>query len=441
MKKTSLPAFHPSRGSGFHLQRAWIIISLFGLLLRILYALCLGEELLTGDAFYYVDTAKSILAGESYLPEWPPALPYYLSIFGAIFGKGLWSWVSGMLVLYLLFNWVWKETASLFLKEKWVQVGALLFAIMPAFIHYSVAPLSQLPIAIIVLVLISLLYKSGAAWKMGCCLALGVLFRSGTLSLFPLFLVYIPYKKNARDLLPFLLGFFVLIGSWQYKSWQMTDRFVWINDFNSYNLYLGNNASTPDYKSWWLGSHDERSNPVFTSYYQELDSVRALAVEQQSAAFGRLTFAYIKAHPLKFVQRSLNRFRTFFSFDTYTGARIYPRNRTIGIIVLLLDGGMYCLLALGCILALGRSSVMEESQMKFALPALIFLFLLPYLLAFSHPSYHLPLLPLFALYALSLWQEKGGKSLFEKLNIYHLTGIAVFIFIQFEWLWQMKGSL
>ena len=346
-----------------------------------------------------------------------------------------------MLALYLLFNWAWKETATLFLKEKWVNVGALLFAIMPAFIHYSVAPLSQLPLAIVMLALIRLLYKNGASWKMGAWLALGVLFRSGTFSLLPLFLIYLPFKKNSREFLAFFLSFFVLIGIWQYKSWQMTDRFVWINDFNSYNLYVGNNPWTPDYKTWWLGSHDERGNEAFVEYYQQLDSIRALPVERQSLAFGLETAAYFESHPFKFIHRSLNRFRTFFTFDTYSGARIYPKNRTIGIVTLLIDGGIYCLLALGFILALGRTNTIRKNQMNYFLPALILLFILPYLLAFSHPTYHLPLIPIFALYSLSVWQEKGQKSWHIKPTFYRILGIVLFIFIQLEWLWHMKGSL
>ncbi|MEO1214112.1 MAG: hypothetical protein AAFY45_11330 [Bacteroidota bacterium] len=414
---------------------------MLGLLLRVLYALWLGNDLLLGDAFYYVDTAKAILAGESYLPEWPPALPYYLSLFGAILGQSLWSWISAMLVLYLLFNWIWKEIASLFVKNKWVNVGAILFAIMPAFIHYSVAPLSQLPLAIIILALVGLLYKNGATWKMGALLAVGVLFRSGTFSLIPLFLIYIPIKKSSREFLPFFLGFFIFIGIWQYTSWKMTDRFVWINDFNSYNVYVGNNAWTPDYKTWWLGSHDERGNESFAEYYQQLDSMRALPIERQSLAFGLEATGYIESRPFVFVNRMANRFRTFFAFDTYSGARLYSRNRTIGIMTLLVDGVMYFLLAVGFILAIGRSHVMKQNQMNFILMSLLFLFMLPYLLAFSHPSYHLPFLPIFAIFGLSLWEENGAKSILQNLSYLHFLAIGFFIFIQLEWLWHMKGSL
>lgn len=422
-------------------KHTYFLISVWGILLRILYAFWLGEDLLSGDAFYYVETAKSILAGENFLPEWPPALPYYLSIFGTIFGQSLWSWISAILLLYLIFNWVWIKTATLFLQEKWVQLGMFLFASMPAFIHYSVAPLSQLPIAILVLALVRLLYKGGPAWKMGSLVALGVLFRSGTFSLLPLFLIYLPLKKHPRDLLPFFLSFLFLIGLWQYKSWQMTDRFVWINDFNSFNLYVGNNEWTPDYKSWWLGSHDERANEDFAPYYRQLDSIGSLPIEQQSLAFSIEAVEHIKARPFKFLHRSLNRLRVFFAFDTYSGARIYPKNRIIGIVTLLIDGGIYCLLALGFLLALGRSQGMKIEQMNLMLISLILLFMLPYLLAFSHPSYHLPILPLYAIWGLRLWQEKGKKFLFEKLSIAHLLGIILFIFIQLEWLWQMKDSL
>ncbi|MEM6803499.1 MAG: glycosyltransferase family 87 protein [Bacteroidota bacterium] len=422
-------------------RHSWIWISALGIVVRLMYALWLGEELLSGDAFYYVDTAKSILDGESYLPEWPPALPYYLSIFGAIFGQGLWSWVFGMLFLYLLFNWVWKETASLFLKKKWVNLGMIVFALMPAFVHYGVAPLSQLPLAIIILALVHLLYANRRGWKMGLLLSIGVLFRSGTLSLFPLFLVYLLSKKHPREFFPFFLSFLVLIGIWQYKSWQMTERFVWINDFNSYNLYVGNTPWTPDYKTWWLGSHDERKNEKFTAYYSELDSIRSLPIETQSKVFGSRTFFYIRKDFGRFLYRSGNRLRCFLAFDSYTGARVYQKNKLIGLVALLIDASIYVFWGCFALLSLVkiRRAIFEQKFLCVIL-GLMLCFALPYVLAFAHPTYHFPLIPLLALLALKGIKQSGIQVLIQEFKYSHILILGIFFLIQLEWMWHMSTA-
>lgn len=424
------------------LQRhSWVWISVLGIIIRLMYAFWLGEELLTGDAFFYIDTAKSILAGESYLPEWPPALPYYLSVFGLLFGQSLWTWVFAMLLLYLFFNWVWKNTAALFLDKKWVNLGMLVFVLMPAFVHYSVAPLSQLPLAIIILALVYLLHKNGLAWQMGFLLSLGVLFRSGTLSLIPLFLIYFPVKKRSHDLVPFLLSFLFLIGIWQYKSWQMTERFVWINDFNTYNLYVGNNPWTPDYKTWWLGSHDERRNPEFQAYYQEIDSLRSLDIRVQSEAFASLALGHIQKEWPLFLLRGSNKFRAFFAFDTYTGARLYAKNRPLGLIAILIDGGIYVLFGCLAILSLVKKKPsVFEADLLYLMLGIIFFYAIPYVLAFAHPTYHFPHIPLFVLFALKGIEEAGIKELSQKSKLSHTFVLSLFLFIQLEWIWHMSST-
>jgi len=398
------------------------------------------DLLLESDAGYYVQHAKDIIAGKYFKPEWPPGLSYWLAGFAWIFGQQLSSYVLAMLLLYLIFSLFLYKALGLFFDKKWALLGVAFFSLSPSFIHHSVTPLTQLPIAVCLLALVYFLLKQENGWKIGLCLALAILTRAGSLTLLPVVLGYLIYQKRYKSLPGFLAVLFMLIGSWQYKSYQMTDRWVWINDFNSFNFYVGNNEYTPDYRTWWLGSHDERSNPEFLGYYTTLDSLQSLPIADRSEAFSVAAWTFIKKEPGMFFFRSFNRFRVFFAFDTYTGAVLIPGNRILGLICLMLDGGMFILLGIGFLLEIGQKSFSLSRSYKLLL-LFIIAYMAPYLLAFSHPTYHFPLSPLMAFFALEFFQKNEWRELFTRK--FYLTHILLFFFflIQIEWVWQMLDRL
>lgn len=421
-------------------KNSLLILVCIGVIIRLLYAYLMQDVLLESDAGYYVEHAQDIVAGNSFKPEWPPGLSYWLGGFSLLLGDHLFSYVCAMLVLYLIFSLFLYKGLRVFFDKKWALVAVAFFSLSPTFIHHSVTPLTQLPIAVCVIGGFYFLVKEDKGWKIGLCLALAILTRAGSLTMLPIVLGYLLYQKRYTSLPGFLAVLLILISSWQYKSYHMTDRWIWINDFNSFNFYLGNNEHTPEYKTWWLGSHDERSNPEFSDYYTELDSLQALPIAERSAAYSATAWSFIRKEPGIFLLRSFNRFRTFFAFDTYTGATLLPENRTLGLICLILDGGMFVLLGLGFVLGMG-CKISISRRNKILLVSLILAYSAPYLLAFSHPTYHFPLSPLMAFFAIGFLQKNTGKEVFtRKFYLTHFL-LLFFLFIQIEWIWHMLDRL
>ncbi|MFK7924304.1 MAG: hypothetical protein AB8H47_20270, partial [Bacteroidia bacterium] len=274
---------------------------LLGLLLRLIYGLWMGEGLFSGDAIYYVEEAQKLLqTGETSL-YWPPALIYLLAAWAWVFGLSWGSCMAFMLLWYVALD-------RLLYLCKPVPWPRYLFALFPVFIHHSVAPLTHLPVAVCLLSLY-LLYRRQANWQSGLIsgflLGLGVLFRAGTAAVLGGLLL----RRTLGFIVGLSLGLLLLIGTWLGIASTQGERFVHVNTANAYNFYLGNNPWAPDYKGWWLGSHNETENPAYQAFYTERDSILSLEAPEQELAFRERALSYISNNPGRFVYRVWQRFK------------------------------------------------------------------------------------------------------------------------------------
>jgi len=233
----------------------------------------------------------------------------------------------------------------------------------------------------------------------------------------------------------------------------MTHRFIWINEANSRNFFLGNNPYTDSYKTWWLGSH-HTDDHQFLEYQNR---ILALPDSEQGKAYTQLAISHIKTNPVDFLLRSFNRFRVFWAFDTFTGATYlqdYQGNRWIGVLFLLLDAVCYCLILFGAIFLFPFVWLRKQFYTipLILIGAFTFLYAFPYWLAFSHPTYHLPILSFILLIALIGYREM--KYTIAPKGLCHiswssiplwgrkwiLTLGAFGIYIQLEWIFRMLLS-
>jgi hypothetical protein len=406
----------------------------------------MGPELLNGDGGYYLHDAQILLAGEDWRPYWPPGMLYLLAGISAILGAGWGSGLVLMLAIYGLFDFLLRQV---FAATAHTNLVRLIFAVYPAFVHHSTAPLSQLPIAVCILGLVWG-FKLSQSWQRillwGVCLGGGILIRPGMAVLWPLLFLGVRLKPrrnfgdSRRDemhrvstaILASLLAL-TTIFAWEFKAQQMTGRWIRINEANAYNLYLGNNPWTHDYRSWWLGSQDFTDDPALQGFYRQRDSVKHLPLREQEAAFQQLVWRDIRTHPWKFGQRLLSRLRVFFAFDTYTAGSIRHRAPLLAGFLLLLDACCYLFLLLMAVNAFWLAPKASSSIWWLW----IFAYAVPYLLAFSHPNYHLPIMPLLALTGLGMknngplfcWKNPKGVR-----KIFWLLSLFVCLYIQLEWL-------
>ncbi|RMG63500.1 MAG: hypothetical protein D6722_17575 [Bacteroidetes bacterium] len=389
--------------------------------LRVLYTFWLGPDLLVGDAASYLSAGQDLWAGRPWPAYWPPGLPALLALVTALPGP---AWLSAGALMWgfsALFLWQLDQL----LRAEGVAPGRraallLLMAGYPALIHHGSAPLSHLPVAVAVLGLYAALRRRqglvGGLWLGAACL-----IRPASVALLGA-VVLILGPRRWRQGLGLLAGLLLMVLPWEAYLYQQTGTWVWINYANSRNLYLGNHPEAPDYESWWLGSHDvcTHARKTHPRYCAEADSLAALLPAARETAYRRLAWSHIGDAPGRFAIRVGHRLRTFWAFDTYAGGQAVQQGRPLGWLLLGLDALCYTTLGLLALRGMWRRRPGAGGWLGL-------FYLLPYLLAFSHPTYHLPLVGL-----LALWAGQASEPPPRQTSFY-LAGLA-FLLIQGEWL-------
>ena len=232
----------------------------------------------------------------------------------------------------------------------------------------------------------------------------------------------------------------------------MIGRWVFINEANSYNFFIGNNPFTPLYKTWWFGSHGP-GDPDFPVGYQALlAEIQSQPLEAQSSLYFKTAVEHIMARPDLFLIRTASRIRSYFAFDTFAGSALingYSINKFVGLIVIFADACFYCMTLIMAIRALFDADLRASPYVGF-LVLLAVLYALPYWLSFSHPTYHFPVVPLFGILAMHSVEKSVQQSdrenswswiaLQENWLAFRLVGL-IFASIQLEWIFTMWSRI
>jgi hypothetical protein len=326
-------------------------------------------------------------------------------------------------------------------SQPWLRRSLLaLFSIYPAFVHQSVVPLTHLPVACCLLGLASGMQRAPTWWRglgLGLLLGIAALFRPGVLALGPILVgwwVWRYYAGGVRAwvaLALLLVGVSLPIGLWRSQAPALHGSQALINTATPYNFFIGNQPETPRYRTWWLGSHDERDDPRFASYYARLAAIRQLPASQQSAAFLHHARGYIAQAPGAFLRRTWNRGKVFWAFDTLAGATVSRDHPRLGPWLIAMDAACYLLLLLAVLTRLCAGDWQRGEWLLLALA-----YSGPYWLAFSHPTYHLPVLPLLGGWLLSNgpWRWPQGRQRWGWGAI-----LLACLAIQVEWAWSWLG--
>lgn len=420
----------------------WIIF-VSGLLVRLLWLWVEDEAPLSGDAADYWATARAWASGQWAGAYWPPGLPAWLALWRLALGGSYLVPIAASLAVWSGFYWTFAHLSQRrSLPHRPVLLA--LWAFYPAFIYQSLAPLSYLPGAWLLLLAWEGKPTRGVPpWRAltgGLVLGAMGLLRPALLSVAPVVawrgLGFVRPDRRLRAGGWLLLGLLLSLGPWLYLVQQQTNGWLGLSQASSYNFFLGNQPETPHYRTWWLGSHTLTDDPALTSYYQRLDSLRALPVAKQPAAFRSLAWQHLRQEPGLFLLRAWHRLRVFWAFDTLAGAELIGRGQAVGWAVLALDALGYLAL-MGLILAGAWYASRRRLGIGLLLTAA---YLLPYLLAFSHPTYHPGLLPLLALGSASprkAWLRLRRDPSWRGWGL-RLSLLLLWL-IQVEWVWRTAG--
>ena len=436
-----------------------VLIFVAGFALRAAILIQLKGTTLFGDALAYHNFALKIVSGSNFEPVLAPGLPLWLAACYRVFGEGQLVAMSSMLFFHFLF------CVFLFLYVKRVSnvlaanLALMIFSFYPAFVFHSVWPLTQMPVAALLFCIVYLLdLRERSQWlavlAMGLAMGFLILIRpSGILLLLllPILIAFNAEKKHVSLAVFTVCVSLIPLSIWLVKINSGCSRFVFVNYTNTMNLYLGNNEYTPLYKTWWFGSHGAGDFDVPEDFSRQLGQIRKLPRNESDRLYFRLAVDHILSRPDLFLLRSFNRLKCFFAFDTYTGTNAIKRfnaNKLQGLSILGVDAIFYCLIMLGAILCLAgiRKSLIRPKQIEILL-LITLTYALPYWVAFSHPTYHFPVMPLFGILAavlLSFIFEKPEvlKDLKKELKIglTLLIALIFFIYIQVEWTLIMYES-
>jgi 4-amino-4-deoxy-L-arabinose transferase-like glycosyltransferase len=433
-----------------HPRSAQWIVGL-GVLLRVATLLILRAQPLHDDALDYHETALQLGSGAPFEPDWPPGLAYYLWWFYRLLGSDIAVGRAAMLLIYIAFSALLYLLVRRFADHRAGSLALLLFAVMPSHILLSVTPLTQLPTAMLLVgaVLTAELCLARAtllrAIACGLCLAGLILVRPSNVVLclvVPLYLVW-RTRKLATLIAPTVV-LVLLVGAWTAKVHGMTGRYLFINNANSQNMFYGNNPWTPLYRTWWFGSHKEGQPDVPPEFVAEHTRLAHSPKAERDKAFSKAAMDHIKARPGLFVIRSLSRVRTYFAFDTFTGAQLAKKgqHKLLGLGAIGADAAIYLV-----IMALGIVFACTAQPWPLTLLLVAFLYSGPYWASFSHPTYHFPIVPLFAALACAQavrWLEgerliPSGLSRRRRAILW--TALVLLAGIQVEWAINMAGRV
>ena len=425
--------------------RRYAAVVAFSLVVRLLALFVLRNAPFTADANDYVDVARRILEGASFVPYWPPGLPLYLAPWVAA-GASPVVLRAAMLPFWMLACWALWRLLRAFGVERVGWLVLLVFSCLPDSIQLSIEPLTQMPVAALLLVAVGSLVRllrSDSVREyllMGAALGLTALIRPSAavlLLLLPVGCVLVR-RRVAAAAASALLGFALLAG-WLVRSHQMTGHFVF-NTANSYNFYYGNNPWTPPYQTWYFGSHAKPGSMEildFPDFADTMKQVYDLPEIERPALLQHLAFDEIRSHFARFLFRSFNRLRCFFGFSTFTAETF--QNVRFGPVPLMapvlgLEMLTFLALLLPAAFWLAQASSSFWTDPRHSLPALALLaYALPYWLSMSHPTYNFPVLLPIAVLGVVAWSRSARRTIRPGAWV----AVSVVLLIQVEWLVQM----
>lgn len=432
-----------------HLRR-YLAVAVVLLAVRLILLVLLRDALPSVDASEYVTMAQQLVSGEHFLPYWPPGLPLYLAPIVAM-TSSLFALRAAMLLLWLVACWgLWRLMQALDIDSTaWLVL--LLFGLLPDSIFYSVEPLTQMAVAALLLVASSSAVRivRGLASRplaefllAGAALAAAALVRPSGLVLLPTIPLLCGWaSRRWRGALAGIALGLAMVGAWMLRADALSGHFL-INNANGKNLYLGNNPWTPDYKTWYLGTHAKLgdSRLEYSDFAAEQDEVDRSGPYAAVERYQQLALHEIFGHPARFAWRTSNRFRCFWAFDTFAGAQIRAVDTELPLSQLTL--GLEALLYLGLVLPsawwLARASRSFWRRPEvLLLSATVVLYALPYWLSMSHPTYHFPVLALLgALGAMAFAQRERSGSRWRGV-----VAVTFLLLVQVEWVWQMTREV
>lgn len=431
-----------------------------GLILRIIPLAMVGGRFLKYENPSYYEMGLQLLNGERFSPYWPPGVPYYLLLAHKIFGDGLLVARASMLLIYVGFSFALYSLAKEVSSRRTGNLATLLFALYPTYIRYAFDPSTEFPTAAClvaaVYLAIRVIRKPSYLLSAALGLALGglTLVRASSFLLVVLAPPYL-YQRTRRCgiALTSVLISLLLISAWLWKAYNMTGRFVLVNDANAYNLFQSNNTYTPLYNTCANNPVDWEVSSQFIEMARHIETQEP-GVQQQ--LYRRIALHHILSRPDLFCLRTFNRFRAYFCFTIHRGEPLTRYSgfatlrRGLGIAITVLELCFYWpIIMLAITFCFNASSFSLKTYSRVVILGGALSYALPYWLTCAQPRYNFPVVPLFGVFASTLldslverpWKDIVAPVIYSvRRRRAMLCALGFFLYIQMEWIYFVLSS-
>jgi 4-amino-4-deoxy-L-arabinose transferase-like glycosyltransferase len=422
------PAAEQGRAHG-RLRRALIVVFLLGLGLRLIALWTTADlEPRIADEKQFVELAQSIVRGDGF--AWdpnrptslrPPLFPGLVALTWAVTGEGNFQAVRAVQIILSFMTAV--LLYDLGRRVFGASVGGLAASIAwlyPSliFLNFTLLTETLFTLLVVAFILLSVMLverpKNGTALACGLVLGLGALTRSVLwpmpIILCPVVAWLLPERFPRRLALAALVfaGYAAVVLPWAVRNTRLQGVVTIVDTMGGMNLRMGNYEHTPEDRMWDAVSLTGDKNWVYALTQEH--HAEPITEGQKDKWAQQKAIAYMRANPATTARRGLIKFADFWGLERELIAGVqqglYAPPRwfvAVAAVLILLSYAAVALLG-GAGLWLSRPP--WRVHVLLLLPILVITGV--HTLVFGHSRYHIPLVPILALYAAALWQSDPG---------------------------------
>jgi 4-amino-4-deoxy-L-arabinose transferase-like glycosyltransferase len=425
---TSPSASGAETAGGIFARRALWIALVAGLLVRVAILSTtthLGTEIV--DEQHYAQLAGSILAGRGFASDSgtptsirPPLYPGLLAAIWSVAGEqNLQAVRIAQIALALITAILVYRLGARVYGEQAGSIAAAAVWLYPSLLFFNFLILTETLFTFLLvafLLLTVMLIQTPRAWLAAACgvaLGLGALTRSVLwpvpLLFCPLLVLLIRQRMGRRLALSFLVlaGYLAVIAPWAIRNTRLQGVVTVVDTMGGMNLRMGNYEYTPEDRMWDAVSLEGEKSWV---YGLTTDPPGQPVTEGQKEKWAQSkALEYMRAHPVVTLRRSLIKFADFWGLERefIAGIRsgMFMPPLWFQIAASLLITVAYIAIVLAGTAGLWLAPPHDwRLQVVLLLPVVIIVGI--HTLVFGHSRYHLPLVPILAVYGAALATER-----------------------------------
>jgi 4-amino-4-deoxy-L-arabinose transferase-like glycosyltransferase len=442
-----------SRQTSVRLLTAAFLVGAIIRLLLLFYTT--GLEPKIADEKQYLQLASSILHGHGF--AWstgeatslrPPLYPALVAGIWTVAGEGNLQAVRlAQFVIALLTAWLTYLLGRRAFDERTGTIAAAAVWLYPSlvFLNFNILTETLFTCLLVAFVLLAVRLvdspRYATALACGAALGLAALARSVLwpvpIVLCPLLFLLLRGKHQRALVLSALVfaGYAVVIGPWAIRNTRLQHTFTVVDTMGGMNLRMGNYEFTPEDRMWDAVSLTGEKNWVYALTQDPtvvLEPAGVFTEGMKDKWAQRKAVEYIRAHPQTTARRDAIKFADFWGLEREFVAAVqqglYAPPMWFAIVAALLMVSCYAAVAL-----LGAAGIWLAPPSRWRVHVLLLLPLVVvtgvHTIVYGHSRYHLPLIPILALYAASVlnWRPSQVPSWWRIATVGATACVALLI--------------